>query len=126
MMQTVSVSIHASMVVLASRSTSILADLLFVFARLIMKGLAVRSPLIKPFICLVEKTSLLLLFLQSLPYLVSFSFSFSFFFYYCYFEPNKMFENHQKCLIFKSHFSTSPCVRRVQSQTRSSDQIPEP
>merc|ERR1712062_747247 len=53
-MQTVSVSIHASMVVLASRSTSILADLLFVFARLIMKGLAVRSPLINPFICLVE------------------------------------------------------------------------
>ena len=78
MMQTVSVSIHASMVVLASRSTSILADLLFVFARLIMKGLAVKSPLIKPFICLVEKTSLLLLFLQSLPYLVSFYFSYLF------------------------------------------------
>ena len=70
------------MVVLASRSTSILADLLFVFARLIMKGLAVRSPLIKPFICLVEKTSLLLLFLQLLPYLVSFYFSFSFLFYF--------------------------------------------
>ena len=47
-----------------------------------MKGLAVRSPLIKQFICLVEKTSLLLLFLQLLPYLVSFYFSFSFLFYF--------------------------------------------